>query len=389
MRRRDFIIFFSIVLSVYSLINYYVILRGWEALPPDPLLRLLYLVVSILLAASFLSGRFLERRRSSVFSTFLITTGSYWLAAMTYFFLLAASFDLLKAIASLTGVVAPVGWMEIHAAAPWILLVSILVVGITVFLGARNARTPRVRNMEFVLHKNGAARRELKVVAASDIHLGTIIGKKRLEKIVQQINALDPDIVLLPGDVVDEDIGPVIRDNLGETLRKIRHRLGIYAITGNHEYIGGADAACRYLEEHGITLLRDRSVQIDGGWTLIGREDRSVSQFAGRKRKPLAELLDGVDRGKPVILMDHQPFGLEEAEREGVDMQISGHTHHGQLWPFNFITRKVYEVSWGYKQKGNTHVYVSCGVGTWGPPVRTGNTPEILSIRLLLDGGRA
>ena len=129
-------------------------------------------------------------------------------------------------------------------------------------------------------------------------------------------------------------------------------------------------------------MLRDSSIKIEESLDIVGREDRSIAQFARRKRKPVAELMVSVDKNFPVILMDHQPFKLEEAERFGVDLQLSGHTHHGQLWPFNFITKKMYEVSWGYKKKGSTHVYVSSGVGTWGPPVRTGNRPEIVHLKL-------
>ena len=95
--------------------------------------------------------------------------------------------------------------------------------------------------------------------------------------------------------------------------------------------------------------------------------------------------MKGVDHSMPVILMDHQPFGLHEAVENGVDLQLSGHTHHGQLWPFSFITKRVYELSWGYLKIGDTHFYVSCGVGTWGPPVRTGNSPEIMNIILSFD----
>ncbi|MGB6648562.1 MAG: metallophosphoesterase, partial [Bacteroidota bacterium] len=179
-----------------------------------------------------------------------------------------------------------------------------------------------------------------------------------------------------------EDLGPVIRGNLGESLRLLKARYGVLAVTGNHEYIGGAREACAYLEDHGVRVLRDSSVRLPNGVTIVGREDRSMEQFAGRRRTPLSALMAEVDTLSPVILMDHQPFGLEEAANAGVDLQLSGHTHHGQLWPFNFITRAVYEVSWGYVKKGNTHVYVSSGVGTWGPPVRTGNRPEIVSIRL-------
>ena len=121
---------------------------------------------------------------------------------------------------------------------------------------------------------------------------------------------------------------------------------------------------------------------LEGGIFIVGREDRSSAGFGGRKRKPLDSLMADVDAAYPVVLMDHQPFGLGEAAGKGIDIQISGHTHHGQLWPLSLITRRVYEISWGEGVKGDTHYYVSSGVGTWGPPVRTGNHPEILLIRL-------
>ena len=132
-------------------------------------------------------------------------------------------------------------------------------------------------------------------------------------------------------------------------------------------------------------MLRDTWVKIGDSLYVVGREDISIRGFTGKKRKPLPELMAEVDKSYPIILMDHQPFRLEEAEINGVDLQLSGHTHHGQLWPFNFITKKVYELSWGYKKKGSTHYYVSCGVGTWGPPIRTGNRPEIINIKLRFE----
>ena len=116
--------------------------------------------------------------------------------------------------------------------------------------------------------------------------------------------------------------------------------------------------------------------------TIIGREDRS----AGKKRKSIQGLAEGMYSTTPLIVMDHQPFKLEEVVNAGADLQLSGHTHHGQLWPLNFITKKVYELSWGYLKKGNTHIYVSCGAGSWGPPVRLGNTPEIMQIKLIFTG---
>lgn len=220
---------------------------------------------------------------------------------------------------------------------------------------------------------------------ASDIHLGTLVGRKRLEKIAEAITETRPDLVLFPGDIVDEDLAPVIKENLGETLRSITAPMGVFGITGNHEYIGGVDDAVAYLEQHGIRMLRDTCVDLGGGITLCGREDRSSMQFAGKRRKALPELLKDVDRARPVILMDHQPFDLDSVAHAGVDVQVSGHTHHGQLWPLNYITALVYEQSWGYLQKRNTHFYVSSGVGSWGPPVRLGNRPEIIVLTLHFD----
>jgi predicted MPP superfamily phosphohydrolase len=199
---------------------------------------------------------------------------------------------------------------------------------------------------------------------------------------VETINSLEPDLVLFPGDIVDEDLGPVIRENLGESLRSVRARYGVFAITGNHEYIGGAEEACRYLQDHGISMLRDSTAALPNGVQLVGRQDRSSHQFGGQERKPLESLMASIDRARPIVLLDHQPFHLDEAVEAGVDLQLSGHTHHGQLWPLNHVTKAIYELSWGYLKRGSTHIYVSSGVGTWGPPVRLGNRPEILLITL-------
>jgi predicted MPP superfamily phosphohydrolase len=261
-------------------------------------------------------------------------------------------------------------------------IISIIIVFTVIAIGFINSLHPVITNLNISINKVVHGIKELNIAAATDIHLGTIICKARLERIVNKINSLNPDIILLPGDVVDEDIGPVIKQNLGETLKKLDAKIGIFGITGNHEYIGGAENACKYLEEHRIFMLRDSYVRIDNTYYIAGREDRSIKGFTSKLRKPLEEILQGVDKSYPVILMDHQPIHLEEAMKNGIDFQISGHTHHGQLWPFNYITRKVYELDRGYKKMGETHYFVSCGVGTWGPPMRTNCRPEILNIKL-------
>ena len=389
MKAVNLILFFAVFFFIYGLVNFYIFLRGWEAIPSDSPLRVPYLALFLFLALAFIAGRFLERAWLSPVSAVLIWIGSFWLAAMLYFLLAVVLLDLLRLVnhfiplfpSFVTGNYAAsrllTGWAVTA-------IVFVILIG-----GHLNALSPRIREIDLTVRKRSGGNADtLRIVAASDIHLGTIIGRRRLQSIVDRINSLEPDVVLLPGDIVDEDLGPVIKENLGETLRSIRSKQGVFAVTGNHEYIGGAGRACAYLADHGITILRDSVARLDGGMYIVGREDRSSGGFGGGKRKTLESIMAGVDTAYPVVLMDHQPFRLEEAAGKGIDLQLSGHTHNGQLWPLNKITEAVYEVSWGETVKGETRYYVSSGVGTWGPPVRTGNRPEIVLIRMRATGAR-
>ena len=236
------------------------------------------------------------------------------------------------------------------------------------------------------IHKKAGDLKTLNIVMASDLHLGTIYGKKFAYRLRWDINQLKPDIILFAGDIIDEDIKPVLRDSVGQALLEFKAKYGVYGITGNHEYIGGAEEAVKYLNSHNIHMLRDSTIKIADSFYLVGREDRSANSFGGKKRKPLEELTKDIDKSLPIILMDHQPFHLEEAHENSVDLQLSGHTHNGQLWPLNYLINRIYELGWGYKIIGKTHYYVSCGVGGWGPPVRTGSIPEIINIHLRFIG---
>jgi hypothetical protein len=374
--------FFVVVLAVYAAINAYVVYRGVRCFPPGTTARTVVLWVGVFIPLTFIIGRVLERIWLSEVSDFLVSLGSLWLAAMLYFFLAALLIDIVRLANHLVPFL-PDALMERPDKTARILFWTVSGgVAILLLAGHINARIPRVHELTVSVDKPANGRSSLRIVMASDIHLGTIVGRKRLNGLAQTIRDLRPDVVLFPGDLVDEDLGPVIKDNIGETLRSITAPHGVFGITGNHEYIGGADEAVAYLEEHGVRMLRDTSVVLDGGITLVGREDRSRSQFSGKRRKPLDQLLENVDWQGPVIMMDHQPFDLDTVAQSGVDVQLSGHTHHGQLWPLSFITRLVYEQSWGYLKKGNTHFYVSSGFGTWGPPVRLGNRPEVVVLTL-------
>jgi predicted MPP superfamily phosphohydrolase len=222
----------------------------------------------------------------------------------------------------------------------------------------------------------------MKIAAVSDIHIGSIIRKRSLRKLSNILTNLKPDVVLLLGDIVDGEIGPVLRGDLLEYFKCPVCTNGLYAITGNHEFIGGAHRTIPYIESKGIRLLKDEVVTLKGGVQLIGRIDKDSRNFFGKERMPLQDLMQLVDTTKPVIVLDHQPYRLDDPAGMNIDLQMSGHTHNGQMWPLNHITKMIWELSYGYKKKGKSQFIVSSGYGLWGPRVRSGSRSEVLLINL-------
>ena len=384
MKTTQFIIFVSIVIVVYGLINVYIYIRGLQAIPSGSDWRTWFSIIFWGLASTFVLARFLERLHPSVLSGIVTWIGSFWLGFMLFFIIAVVLIDLVRLFNSFLHFF-PGSFSSNPTQTK--LFTLFIVLGLSViFVTASfiNARIPRINELNLTISKPKATPGELTMVMVSDIHLGTIIASRKTNRLVKKINSLRPDIVLFAGDIVDEDLAPVISYNLGEAMSKINARLGVYGITGNHEFIGGIGPSTKYLEEHGIKMIRDTSILVDDQFYLVGRDDRDGHRFAGKQRKELAEVMEGVDLAYPVIALDHQPFALDKAAALGVDLQLSGHTHHGQLWPLNYITKAIFEVSWGYKKIGNSHFYVSSGYGTWGPPLRFGNRPEIVLINLRL-----
>lgn len=236
-------------------------------------------------------------------------------------------------------------------------------------------RHPAVRHIDLEIGKtrNKTAPEALTIVAVSDIHLGFGTGKRQLARYVDLINRQKPDVVLIGGDLIDSDIRPVEQNRMDEELRRIDAPLGVYMAPGNHDYFCQIDACRRFAEKAGITFLQDSVVQLPNGVQIAGRDDRH-----NRNRMPLRELLRETDPDKPVLLIDHQPYDLEETARNGVDLQFSGHTHRGQVWPVSWLTDYLFEVSHGYRQKDKTHIYVSSGLSLWGPPFRIGTESEMV-----------
>jgi uncharacterized protein len=382
MKTGQFIIFISLVTAVYLAINYYIFIRGFQALPAGSGYRLWYSLSFWLIASTFILARILERSWPCGFTEAVTWIGSFWLAAMLFFFLVVFIVDIVRLLDYFFGILPAFITSNPVKTKLFLFWFAILFTVVQSVAGYINACTPRVVNVFAQTDKPMRDGKPVTIALATDIHLGTVIGPRKAAKLVSMLNRMNADIILLAGDVVDEDIAPVIRKDIGQSLIKLTARYGVYAITGNHEYIGGAEKAVKYLTEHNITFLRDTFIVIDNKFTLAGREDRDKPRFTGIQRKPLGKVLEGVDPSLPLILMDHQPFHLDSVANAGVDLQLSGHTHHGQIWPFNYITKAIYTLSWGYLKIDRTNFYVSCGYGTWGPPIRLGNRPEVVYITL-------
>ncbi|TGE33784.1 metallophosphoesterase [Desulfosporosinus sp. Sb-LF] len=372
----------SVIFLIYGGLNYYIGLRGWQALfnfVPFLSPRVFWLAFW-LLSLSYLFSRFSQRFLPKVIYEGLTLVGAYWLAFMWYFLLAIAVLDLLRLIDHFFRLVPPEIKRSLNPALGF--FIFILVVGIVSY-GAWNARHPRVNHYDLSIPKQAGQLKQLHIVMVSDIHLGTIVHNDHLTKMVNTVNKLKPDLVLFAGDVFDENIESSNKQQVSDNFRKLSAPYGVFAVLGNHEYIGGnAEEAIRYLGEAGVKVLRDSSQEIDGSFYLMGRDDRSGARFNGVKRQDLETIMQGVNHSLPIILMDHQPSQLEEPAEQGVDLQLSGHTHVGQLFPIRFITHRIFEDDWGLLRKGNFQLIVSSGYGTWGPPIRVGNTPEIVDIMI-------
>jgi uncharacterized protein len=375
-----FIIFVTIVIVIYGLANFYIYARTMQSIPVESSWRTWFTVVFWLFVSAYIVARFLERAHPCDFTEVVTWIGSFWLGIMVYSFLIVLLIDLVRLADHFFHFFPVFLFADYQKTKLVVLFISVCIVALTVTAGFINARLPRIKHLDITINKKVNGDKSLKIVMVSDIHMGTLIAKRRINYMTGKINGLKPDLILFAGDMVDEDLAPVIRRNLGEMLSQLKAKYGVYGITGNHEYIGGAEPAVKYLTAHGIRMLRDTAILVDDYFYLVGRDDKDKPRFTGKERKPLEDIMENVDRSYPVILMDHQPFKLEKAVEQGVDLQLSGHTHHGQLWPFNYITTAIYELSWGYRQIGQTHFYVSSGFGSWGPPIRLGNRPEIVEI---------
>ncbi len=262
--------------------------------------------------------------------------------------------------------------------------------------GVVNAKIIRVTPYSVVIHKDGGSLDKLKIVLVADLHLGYNIGCAQMEQMVEKINGQDPDLVVIAGDIFDNNFDALDDPRrLTEILNRIRSTYGVYACYGNHDVaepiLAGFTFASdkkkqsdprmdEFLKDSGITLLQDEGVLIGDSFYLFGRADKERPGRGIRERMTPQEITQNIDKDKPVIVIDHEPRELEELAGAGVDLDLAGHTHDGQMFPANILMKFLWENPCGYLQKEQMHSIVTSGVGLFGPNMRVGTRSEICTI---------
>ena len=375
-------------MSVLGAAHFYV----WARLVHDPglppaaygLLSALTLLLWLSIPATLILGRSLKPR----FAVLLVWPGYVWLGALFLLLVAVASVDVLKGLFELWVWLSGTDFSEarpLELTRFWATLAAGLA-SVTILTSLWLGRQVKVKRVEVRLPRLPPAMHGTTIVQLSDVHIGLTIGRRFLERVVDKVNALDADVVVITGDLVDGSVAklaPAVAP-----LGRLRARHGVFFVTGNHEYYSGADAWCAHLTGLGLRVLRNERVAIGANgqsYDLAGVDDFSAHHFGGGHGADLARALAGRDETRELVLLAHQPRAVVEAERAGVGLQISGHTHGGQIWPFNLLVRLQQPVTSGLVRFGRSLIYVSNGTGYWGPPMRLGSPAEISLLVLLSE----
>lgn len=372
---------FVILFIAYFAGNLYILLRGWQAFKPGKTGRkIVFTCIAGLLGALF-PALFLQRTLLPAAGSWvhlLYETGTGWLIFTLYTVAGLILADIILVAGRLFN-------LKTFATQPlrtryrrysfWSIFTLVIIV---LSIGYYRYQHPSTQVFNIVINKPlRSGGKTLRIVAVSDVHLGYGTDKRQLQRYVKMINDRNPDLVLIGGDLIDSDVTPLRKERMNEELGRIRAPLGIYMVPGNHEYIAGIRNSEKFIRTTPIRYLRDSVARLPNGLVIAGRDDAG-----NRRRATLPGLLKGISKTAPVILLDHQPRNLDEAVNAGVDLQFSGHTHEGQVWPVSLWVKKLFELSHGMRRREDTWQYVSSGLALWGPPFRIGTQSELAVFNL-------
>lgn len=322
---------------------------------------------------------------------------NYWLGTLVYIFLVVLLADVGRIILKRTK------WIsneKLSSGRTFVItggICIVLIAGISIY-GILNARNIRTTAYDVTIEKDAGELEDLKSALVADLHLGYSIGDYHMEQMVEKINKMDADIVLIAGDIFDNDYDALYHpDYLIKTLRGIKSKYGVYACYGNHDiqekilvgftFPGGEKKQSdlrmdEFLKKANIKLLRDEAVLIDNAFYLVSRPDYKCPGRGIEQRKTPEQITAELDKTKPILVMEHEPKEIEELEEAGADMQLSGHTHDGQIWPGTWLIKCFWKNPYGYMKEGNLHSIVTSGIGVYGPAMRVDSKSEICEIHV-------
>jgi predicted MPP superfamily phosphohydrolase len=348
----------------------------WPA-PWGKVLTIAIVVLAVLVPLAFLAMRWLPRDANAPLSWVVYV----WLGFALYLFLLTVLGDAGRGVAALLGALPKdperrVFLSRVIAAGVGAAAGLIGVGGMVNGLRGFDVRRIRIPLAKLPKHASG-----YRIVQMSDVHVGPTIGRDFVEAVVREANALAPDMVVITGDLVDGSVEQL--RHLVAPLADLRAKDGVFFVTGNHEYYSGADEWIAHLATLGIRVLRNERVEVRGVFDLAGVDDASAARMLPHHGQDVARAVDGRDESRALVLLAHQPKALPHAVAAGVDLQLSGHVHGGQMVPFNWLARLDQPLVAGLHRVETTWVYVSTGTGYWGPPMRVGPGAELTHIELV------
>ncbi|MCC5912327.1 MAG: metallophosphoesterase [Clostridiaceae bacterium] len=358
-----FIVFFVIGFTVYFSMNYYVyssLIRGIDISPTVSLLLKTIFTIGFI---TFIISQFLKRRYHVYFISYV---GYLWLGILSIAFFIFMIKD-----------IAVVFFPYHRNNLTYIALLTLFV--FTTIAMVRALKGPIIKEVPIPVTSLPEALDGFTIVQLSDVHLGMFTSKGWVEKVVDQVNKINPDIVVITGDLVDDKTERI--KPFSSIIKGINARYGVFAVAGNHEFYAGMDTFYTFARESSINVLKDEKISIHDELEIIGVEDVMVKKYTN-KIVDFEKILPEPSTDKFTVFLSHQPTNFEKAAKRGVNLQLSGHTHAGQIPPMNFIVSLYYKYSYGLYKYNKSYIYTTSGTGTWGPPMRLFSSSEIVKLQL-------
>ena len=369
--------FHLIITLTYLLPNIYLFFRI-RNLFISKAYRLRYTIIYILLAIIYPLSQPFAHSGPDNFGYVLRIVADYLLPFYLYIFLMVLLFDLFLLFNHFAHLIRKARLRSYRfrlSALTSIVVLSLFIVA----AGIVNLNTIRISRYHISIPKKNSRLEHLRIVFVSDIHIEQNTRPQFIRQFIRKTRKLQPGLILYGGDIIERGSQSENVNKIKKLLQKLNPVYGSFAVLGNHEFYGGQQDG-QFFREADITLLNDTMIKVDDSFFLAGRIDQ---HFRGRKY--LSEILGKRELNLPVIMMDHRPTRLQEVSQTPVDVQFSGNTHNGQLFPINLIMKSIYELPWGHEKIGHTHFFVSSGLRLWGPPVKTAGKSEILVVDINFD----